>query len=320
MGQVTGEMKLGPSDSGINEILRQQPGSSDSYTRHFSQSEDFFLRLSEPIEVPSFSIHHDVNVAMPDAEYLKRVRSLIRQIHPRLPELFSGLTYSFDPADVLRPAFYQIFRVAEAHYLYLMRLDLVCRPQYHDIVERGTNDATPVYRTRDLIVDVDLIPLKSTAGSSVTDRRVTIEQLISDTWIGETGRGYFVQGIWLDTDLTKFFTRLFLPRGKRMYPYYPFSSKYRTVCHHPISLNIEARRAAVPMLHNIKEFLRPHLDTIEQVLRERSFSESLQAFEAIRREVPESWQKRWEPLTLSVYLNDEEQKEFEVHEREGAPA
>ena len=229
-----------------------------------------------------------------------------------VPDVFAGLTYLFDPAEVLRPTFFQMFRVGDDSYLYLLRLDLVCRPQKHQVLEKGTNDTTPVYRTSELVVDVDIIPLKELISTNGRTSGGLIDQMISDTWIGETGRGYFVQGIWLDTDLTKFFSKLVLPAGKRVYPYYPFSSKYRTVCHHPIALEPEARRRAVPLLHRVKQFLQPYLEEIEQVLREEDFSESLPTFTRIKEKVPMEWQTLFAPLSMSVYLNDEEQKEFEV--------
>ncbi len=83
-----------------------------------------------------------------------------------------------------------------------------------------------------------------------------VEQMISDTWIGETGRGYFIQGIWMDADLNKFFTKLVIPQGKRIYPYYPFTSKYRTICHNPIGISSAQRREAIPRLHRFIDFLK----------------------------------------------------------------
>ncbi len=37
----------------------------------------------------------------------------------------------------------------------------------------------------------------------------------------------------MDADLTKFFSKLFLPAGKKTYPYYPYLCKYKTVCQSP---------------------------------------------------------------------------------------
>lgn len=314
MAQATGDIHLATTDPHMNSLLQRDSTQAVSYSRHFSQGEDFFVRLGTDFVVPSFSIHHDINRATPEPSYLNTMRSFIDTLQQLVPDIFAGLTYLFDPAEVLRPSFFQLYRVGGDAYLYLMRLDLVCRPQTHAIIEKGTNDTTAVYRTSELIIDVDILPLQELSAGEGKTTGGRIDQMISDTWIGETGRGYFVQGIWLDTDLTKFFSKLILPKGKRVYPYYPFSSKYRTVCHHPIGLTPEDRRRAVPLLHRFKEFLRPHLSEIEQVLRGEDFSETLPLFQEIKERVPAEWQRMFEPLSMSVYLNEAEQKEFEIAE------
>lgn len=314
MEQGAGTIQLNTSDPEINAMLQRSSDRSVGFSRHFSQGEDFFLRLGRSFDVPSFSIHHDIRQDRPSAAYQTSLRELIDTVQQMVPEIFSGLTYVFDPAEILRPTFFQMYRVGGENYLYLMGIDLVCRPQKHQIIQRGTNDTTPVYRTSELVIDTDIIPLRELVRSGERTTGGVIEQMISETWIGETGRGYFVQGIWLDTDLTKFFSKLILPRGKRVYPYYPFSSKYRSICAHPIGLDPDARRQIVPLLHRFKHFVRPHIPTIEQTLREESFSESLEQFAAIKEQVPMEWQQRFAPISMSVYLNEEEQKEFEVLE------
>jgi hypothetical protein len=316
MEQSAGEIRLTSSDAEINAMLQRDTPARTGFTRHFNQGEDFFLRLGEDYTVPSFSIHHDVHQNTPDPQYITKLRNVVDTLQSLVPSLFGGLTYLFDPSEVLRPVFFQLYRVAGEPYLYLMRLDLVCRPQKHHILEKGTNDTTPVYRTRDLMIDADIVPLARLMTENDKTTGGVIDHMISDTWIGETGRGYFVQGIWLDTDLTKFFSKLILPAGKRVYPYYPFSSKYRSICHHPIALDPASRRKAVPLLHRVKHFLAPHLPEIEQILREEAFSESLPAFTTIKETVPDEWQKVFEDLSMEAYLNDEEQKEFEVHDGE----
>lgn len=313
MEQTAGEIRLTSSDAEINAILQRDTPARTAFTRHFSQGEDFFLRLGQPFQVPSFSIHHNVYQDTPDPQYIIKLRGVIDTLQQLVPSVFSGLTYLFDPSEILRPTFFQLYRMAGEPYLYLVRLDLVCRPQKHHIREKGTNDTTPVYETRELMIDADIIPLSRLNTQNDKTTGGVIDHMISDTWIGETGRGYFVQGIWLDTDLTKFFSKLILPAGKRVYPYYPFSSKYRSVCHHPISLDSASRRRAVPLLHRVKHFLTPHLSQIEQILREEEFSEKLPAFTEIKDTVPQEWQQVFTSLAMEVYLNEEEQKEFEVH-------
>lgn len=312
MEQVLGTIRLAYSDPEINQLLKSPVEAKENFTRHFNQSEEFFIKLPQEFTVPSFPIHHDVHKREPDKQYLQSLAGLIKELHSMVPSVFAGLTYMFDPAESLRPAFFQIYRVSGETYLYLMRLDLIFKPQKHDVLEKGTNDRAPVYRTNELLIEADVIPL---LGVHHEEGKVTgfeVKQLISDTWIGETGRGYFVQGIWLDTELTKFFSKLFVPKGKRMYPYYPYTSKFRTITYDVIGLTSESRRKAVPTLHRVRKFLTPYLDEIQELLKEKEFSEELSRFQEIRNLVPVEWIALWKTFKLDVYLNDREMKEYEV--------
>ena len=300
------------TDEEINAILGSDAGQGVTYTRHFSQSEDFFFKLAEPVEVPSFSIHHDVRKPEPSAEYIRTLREYIIRIKNLVPGVFRDLVYIFDPAEILRPTFYKLFHLEEHLFLYHMRIDMVFKPQHHEVVTRGTNDTTPVYRTDQLVLDANVIPLRRIQGSQEKPEQFLVDELISETWIGETGRGYFVQGIWIDSDLTKFFSKLMMPKGKRVYPFYPFNSKFRTVCLAPLDLEAKARGSVIPILHKSREFLRPHLDAIQQVLREQEFNESLPLFQEIKATVPPELEAFWTPVSMKVYLNEEDMKEFQV--------
>jgi hypothetical protein len=312
MEQVGGRIRITYTDESINSLLQRDQPSPPRYSRHFNQTEDFFLKTSSKFEVPSFSIHHDVHQKEPDRTYTEKLSGLVDQLQALVPELFRGLTYTFDPAEILRPVFFQVFRVAGETYLYLLRLDLLFRPHHHSVVERGNNDVTAAYRTNELVLESDVIPVANVHTVAGKVSGFEVEQLISETWIGETGRGYFVQGIWLDTDLTKFFSKLFIPKGRRIYPYYPFSSKFRTVTHSPIEIGLDARRTAIPRLHRVKHFLKPHLDEIQRELRRSEFSDDLPTFRTIKASVPEEWMHMWDSIAMDMYLNDREMKEFEV--------
>ncbi len=312
MEQILGEIRIAYSDPEINTLLKDADSSGGGFTRHFNQSEEFFVKLPEAFTVPAFSIHHDVRIREPSREYRSAFRHLAAELVGRVPSVFAGLTHMFDPAETLRPCFFQMYRVQEQNYLYLMRLDLIFKPQRHQVVEKGSNDRSPVYQTRDLVIEADVIPLESVTRNDGKLEAFEIRQLVSDTWIGETGRGYFVQGIWLDTELTKFFSKLFVPKGRRMYPYYPFTSKYRTITHSVVGLTDAARRRAVPFLHRVQRFLLPHLDEIQEVLKGSEFTEELEAFQRIRAEVPAEWHQAWDDFHLDVYLNEQEMKEYEL--------
>ena len=315
--QSHGLIRVHARDATIDAILREDRGTGVSYTRHFNQSEDFFLKLAEPLEVPSFSIHHDIRRSEPSPQYAATLRELVKRIKQLVPGILQDLRYLFDPAEILRPAFYRLFRLNDRLYLFHLRIDLVFRPQRHQVVTRGTNDTTPVYQTDQLVIDTNVIPLREIEGPEHDPSIFVVEELISETWIGETGRGYFVQGIWIDSDLTKFFSKLMLPRGKRLYPYYPFNSKFRTVCLAPIDLEADARRQVIPFLHRARDFLQPHLEQIQQVLREEEFSENLPLFQELKERIPAEMEKYWAPLTMKVYLNEDDMKEFQVVLDEG---
>ncbi|MFP4409523.1 MAG: hypothetical protein ACLFPW_13460, partial [Spirochaetaceae bacterium] len=139
-----------------------------------------------------------------------------------------------------------------------------------------------------------------------------VDQYVSDTWIGETGRGYFVQGIWLDTELTKFFTKLFAPEGKRLYPYYPINCKYRSICHTVVDVDPHLRERRIPELHRIRQYLAPHMEEIQESLREESFSTDLQTFRTLKEGLPDTLRDLWNDVQVKAYLNEEEMKEYEV--------
>jgi hypothetical protein len=312
MEQAISEIAFPYTDSGINHSLGELSAEPGSYTRHFTQSEEFFIRLPEPFVVPSMPIHHDVGRAEPPPGYVGKLGELLSRIASHAPDVFSGLTYLFDPTEINRPIFFQVRSLKEMYYLYLLRVDFSYRPAAHEVVERGSNDVSPAYKSRDLILEPDIVPLSGLKRNGNSIHAFRIEQSVSQTWIGETGRGYFVQGIWLDRELTKFFTKLFLPQGKRIYPYFPFTCKYRAICHSLISLDPEARRRGVAVLHRARGVLQPYMSRIQEALRKSSFSEDLDTFQALRHHVPEELQNRWEDLRLKPYLDEEDNKEFVV--------
>ncbi len=329
MEQILGEIRLHYTDMRINEQLKGahagigagQNGPSATeppttgaaeYTRHFNQGEDFFLKLTRPFRVPPLPIHHDVRNPKPEDAYLQSLRGLFQTISQALPSIFSEMTYIFDPSEVLRPSFYHLYRIGEQTYLYLMRIDLAYRPQIHKVVERGSNDTTPEYETSQLFLEADLIPLDQVMVEAGKVRAFRIQQSVSQTWIGETGRGYFVQGIWIDRELTKFLSKLFLPKGMRTYPYYPFTCKYRAICYSVIDLEADARKAFLPALHRVTEFIRPHMGTIQEELKQSEFSENLSSFRMLQQKVPAEWQALFSGLTVKPYLNENGMKEFRV--------
>ncbi|HUX13735.1 MAG TPA: hypothetical protein VMW87_11955 [Spirochaetia bacterium] len=324
MEQILGEIRLHHTDGRINDLLNQAhppTGTSDSkipnpvaenYTRHFSQGEDFFIKLAEPFRVPPLSIHHDVRNPKPKEQYVETLRKFFEQLARIIPTVLEDLTYIFDPSEVLRPGFFHLYRVGEQTYLYLLRIDLAFRPQIHTVIEKGSNDTTPEYETNQLFLEADLIPLDQVMVEEGRIRAFRIRQSVSQTWIGETGRGYFVQGIWIDRELTKFLSKLFLPDGMRSYPYYPFTCKYRAICYTVISLAPAGRRSALPVLHRVADLIRPHMDAIQEELKRGEFNENLVSYTTLRKQVPDEWKAVFQGLLVKPYLNQSGMKEFQI--------
>ena len=311
----SGTLRVTYSDSEINARLRSGNEPAASYSAHFSQNEEFFVRLPDEIEVPSFPVHHDLDDRAPGRELARAVRHVVAQIQDRHPDLIGGLTHLFDPSNNARPGFFRLYRLRDITYLYLVQLDLTYRPKHSRLVERTTNAATARYRTRDVFLEADLYPLVDVETDRKRVRALRLEQSISDTWIGETGRGYMRAGMWLDRDLTKFFSRLFVPPDVHTYPYFPFTCKYRTIAHSVIDFSDLALRRSVQLLHRARETLLPHLREIEDSLRsvqQDGFTEELPAFRRIKESIDASWQRPWERFEVRRYLNEEDEREFEI--------
>jgi hypothetical protein len=92
---------------------------------------------------------------------MNALRDWMEGFLPVAPDIFSDLTYFFDPGEILKPCFYRLYRIGESYYLYLLRIDLTFRPLEAELLERGTNDVTSAYRTNRLYIESDFIPLAS---------------------------------------------------------------------------------------------------------------------------------------------------------------
>jgi hypothetical protein len=303
------------SDPSLNALLASSPEGERPLALHFSQTEEFFVRSAEEYHVPRLAIHHDVRRPRPDPGYISRLAEVLAQLLRLAPQLWRGLTYLFDPAEVLRPSFFQLYRLGGRQYLYLLRLDLAFRPQAHRVLERGDNDLSPAFSTRELHLESTLIPLEGVEAEGGHLSGLVVDQAISSTWIGETGRGYFVQGIWMDNDLTRFFSRLFLPPGLRTYPYYPYLCRHRTMCRSLIRFSASEREAALPQFHQAYEFLKPVMGRVESSLRAGEFSEDNPVFRELKSRVPESWYHGWQGLRVEAYLNEYDHKEYRIEDR-----
>ena len=312
MEQISNEIRVGFADQRINDLLESIGAEQRHFQRHFSQSEDFFIQLEGALAVPHFRIHHDVRLSEPSPEYAAGLTTVTAQVARLAPQLLKDLIYFFDPAEILRPCFYHVYRVDESLYLYLLRVDLMMRATEATVQEKGTNDLTPAFVTRRLFLEPTIIPLEEVVLVNGRVRGFRIRQTISQTWIGEFGRGYFQQGIWMDADLTRFFSRLFLPAGRKTYPYYPYHCKYKTVCQSLIGLSPAERAAAVPQLHRCLGFLLPSMDRIQAEMERSSFSEEMPVFQELKQSVPAEWYEAWRNVRVQSYLNGADMKEFRI--------
>lgn len=310
MGQAGNVIKLVYTDEFINTLCASSGDGNSDYTRHFDHNEDYFLRLNRPYVVHPFPVHHDLDKTKPSKQYLAALRKTISSLTELIPDVFRNLTYFFDPAAIHFPQFYHLYRIGAGSYLYIMRLNLLCRPGIHQIVEGGSNDVTPAYRTNRLSLETDCIPLDDieTLGNKV--KQFKIKQLISSTWIGETGRGYLLQGIWMDQDLSKFLSKLFMPNGKNLYPYYPFTCKYRSICYTPDRPTEEGRRKGLSLLHRAVNLLEPKMTEVQKLLKKKKFSEELPLFLQLRKEIPNGWKNLFSNIKVKSYLNEQEMKEY----------
>ncbi len=312
MEKILNEITIYSDSGSINSLLKSASPDSGKISAHYNQNEEFFLKLDKHFIVPSFPIHHDVSVPVPEKEYTRAVREIIEQIIPLTADMFTGITYFFDAAEIFHPGFYQIFKFDNQLYLYLVRLDLTFRPNDGEILERGSNDRTLKYRTRNLYLEADIIPLKNITAGRKGVRKLTIEQNISQTWIGETGRGYFIEGIWIDLELTKFLSKLFVPNNKRIYPYYPFTCKYRTFCHSVIDLSLKGRKKHLIYLHKARSIILPVIEDIQESLKHETFRTDLPEFTELKKRIPPYWNRAWNTLEVTPYLNEHDMKEFSV--------
>ncbi|MEM5946972.1 hypothetical protein WKV44_00275 [Spirochaetia bacterium 38H-sp] len=299
------------SDSKINSIISTAE-KEESYPIYFNQNEDAFIMLDNEIEIPQFPIHHDIREKKPSKEYIEALRKLIYVLHTEKPAVLGGLTHFFDPSSPMRPAFFKLYRLNNKIYLYLLRLDLSFHPHDHKITKRGTNDISSAYSTKKIIIEADIIPVDEIEEKDNGKKVFLIRQVIPDTWIGETGRGYFIQGIWLDRDITRFFSSLIFPEGARNYPYYPLSCKYRTICMFPPVLNNSGRKQYLMLLSYIQDILEPYIDDILATLKKAEFSTDIPVYRKIKNNIPEKIIVPWEKISIKRYLNENNMREYRV--------
>ncbi|TVQ26764.1 MAG: hypothetical protein EA382_04955 [Spirochaetaceae bacterium] len=312
---ASGILQTGWSDPWINALLDRTEGTNASVGIHFDQNEELFLKLHRPVEVPPFPVHHPVDEREPSPHLRDATRTVIDQISRLLPDALGGFRYAFDPTRAFVPALYRFYDRSGSRYLHLIRVDLSYRPTRSRLIERRSNTWSPHHETQHLFMESDIVPIVGDSASDAAAQPAVVEQSISETWIGETGRGYLRQGVWLDRDLTRFLTKAFVPSDRRLYPYFPFSCKFRAITHATVALTGDERSRSVATIDRARSIVLPRIREIEDSLRRVAhdgFTEQLPTFDSLRIEVDRRWPDRWNGWTMRRYLNKEEQREFEL--------
>ncbi len=302
MSRNTSRIRVSRTSDRVNDILSgaviRQGGTAIC---HYNQSEDQFIVLPGTVFVPALPVHHAMDDYEPPPEYEGVVAELATALMTLAPSLIAGTTWFFDPVDIHTPKFYRTATVEGVPYLYLLLIDLTCRPLECKISEEGTNRRTHSFWTNRLYFECDWFPLADGAGDDLE-----IAQSIPFTWKGEAGQGYMVHGIWMDADINKFFSKLILPAGKRNYPYYPLTCKQ-----HCVSMNAFGQDGP-ELLHRARASVEPALDSILEVLHAYPFTETLPLFQELKGKIAPELGARWESLAVTVSLNEREQKEYTV--------
>lgn len=313
MEQKGNRLILGSGDSVMDRILaRISPGSMEGCTFHFSQGEDFFVQLPETVTIPSFPVHHahdDPAITPREAEAMAES---LEKLGPWLKPWIGEGHFFFDPTANTRPAFVEMLRFEDRTYASIISVDLSFHASCGTMQDRGSNDDTCVFSTRSFFLDCDLVPVDSMEYTPRGRLELSVIQNVSDTWIGETGKGYFLQGIWLDRDINKFLSRLAVPPGLRTYPWYPLNCKYRSICYQLVQPGQEARHRALQILHHMRKLVVPNMGIVERALREDDFSEEMDSFQRLRSGIPPSIPRHFESCRVRTYLNEQEMREHEI--------
>jgi len=312
MDQLQNEIKVASLDSEVNSAIATIPSDAvdADFGILFNQAEELHLTLPVELFYPRLPIHHDVHDPEPSASYAHAIRAFVADLVKILPASLRGLTYYFDPAEILRPCFYRLYKVENSIYLYHLRIDLTQHPFEGDVLEEGSNDFTAAFKSDKLWIESEIIPLDAVMWDLGRVRAFKIHQMISNTWIGETRRGHYIQGIWMDDGLSRFFTKLFLPEGTRIYPWFPVFCKYKTVCASSPTTAPEGRRRILPLLHRAITFLDPEMERIQRSLKDSDFSDKMPEFLEIRSRVPAGWKEIFRGYSSRPYLNGRDMKEY----------
>lgn len=321
MGMSTSVIDTSVTDPELNGVLAKvDEGEARARSScRFSQNEDQFLVLDEPVEIPAFPVHHNFQDHAPPAGYPRAISEIARGLNASVPWLLAGTRWFFDPVNIHTPGFYRVERFGDREYLYLARLDLTCRPLESEMIEAGSNNRTHRFRTSRLYFESDWYPLAPSktpadglSSGSAAPGPIMLDQIIPVTWKGESGEGYMIHGIWMDADINKFFSKLVLPPGKRNHPFYPVTCKHHCISVNALGLEPGRSRKGPAVLDAIRTALEGELEAILEDLQTAAFSELMPLFSEIKSRLPPGLGTLWSGLNVAASLNEREQKEYTV--------
>ncbi len=299
------------SDPEISALLADISDQKTGYSIRFNQNEDAFIECGKSFRVPTFPVHHNVQDIKPSEQYLNSLRTLTAVLINEFPDIFLSTRYFFDPAEILRPCFIQVFRVEESYYLYLFRPDFNIRISDSSIIRQSTNDATAEFETDKLYFESLFIPI-SKPDITTSGGQIPIKRLFRSTWVGESGTGYHINGQWIDRELTKMLSALYLPEGHKIYPYYPFRCDFNTVCFFPADISPRGRKNFLSYMHKALPLIEPSLPEIEEGIKNEQYSKTHPLYIKLKKNFTPEWTKIWTSLKIKPYLNENDMREYSL--------
>ena len=313
--EKTCDLLLGPGHAAITALLKATGALApvaDTLPHCFTQEEEFFLELPQPLTIPALDVHHNVHQLEATEEYIAAVTGLVRELTRMIPAALVGLNWFFDPRDTLHPLFVQALSSKDKRYLYLLRIDLTCRPRHAETLERATNSRTARYRTNRLFLESEVLPLDA-LDTSTPEKKLYLAKLFQNTWKGESGRRYHIEGQWIDQDITKFLTRSVLAPKRKSFPFYPLRCRYNTLSSTCLELSPEGRRKSAAILDLMWTQVAPRASIIQNRLQDAPFSENDELFAQVRTLCQPLIEPRLGSYRLEAYLNEQEQKEYRFY-------
>lgn len=309
---ITGDIPVNLRDPRIDALIRARDHQVRDFAIHFDQAEDMFLVLQDTYEVPRLPLNHDFRSSRPPDGYREILAQVIARLTELAPQVFDGTTYFYDNSNLFRPGFFQLYSYRRQAFAYIVRIDLQFRTRKHEAMEQRDNATSPRYRSRNLYLEADMVPIQLSEDPGDDIRTLQVEQIVSSTWAGERGWGRHREGIWIDRDLAQFFSRLFVPTRRRIHPWYPFSCKYKSISQTVIDMDRAQRRSNLTLLQHARAFVRPHMKRIEKALKESGFSPDMEDFKALKADVPSWWKDQFRGVQVERFLNDHGDVEFRI--------